>query len=123
VSQTQAPAGFPSTHWSIVAAAVASDTPASAGALAELLRRYRSPLVAHVCFRFHTSSDEAEDLVHSFIEQKVLQRELLHRANPRRGKFRTFLLESLDNFVRDQFRRQNRQKRKAETIPLEELTG
>jgi DNA-directed RNA polymerase specialized sigma24 family protein len=113
---------FPSTHWSIVAAAAADDTPGSTLALGELLRRYRSPLVTHIRFRFGAPQDDAEDFVHSFIEQKVLRRHLLGQARQGRGKFRAFLLEVLDNFVRDQFRRQNRQKRKGETVPLDGLS-
>ena len=118
MNQTQTPGAFPSTHWSIVAEATAAGTPESARALSELLRRYRSPLLAHVGLRFGTTVEDGEDLVRSFIEKKVLQKELVQQANQRQGKFRTFLLESLDNFVRDQFRRQQRQKRRAEPVPL-----
>lgn len=121
MNQTQTSGAFPSTHWSIVAKAAAASTPENARALSELLRRYRSPLVAHVGLRFPATFEDAEDLVHSFIEKKVLQKDLIQQANQQRGRFRTFLLESLDNFVRDQFRRQQRQKRKAETVPLHEL--
>ena len=74
----------------------------------------------HVMHRFRLRREDAEDEVQDFIEAKGFLLDLLRRADRKRGKFRTFLMQSLDNHVRDAFRRSNRQKRKGEMVPLEE---
>lgn len=111
---------FPSTHWSQVAAAGAADIEIRNRALGQLLQRYRGPLLKHLKYRFRLTREDAEDHLHSFIEQKVMEQGILKRSNRERGKFRTFLLQSLDNYVRDAMRWANRRKRKATTVPLDE---
>src|SRR5262249_42275542 len=72
----------------------------------ELLRRYWPALRAHLVYRKHVPPDRAEDLVQSFIQEKILERNLLQVADPGRGKFRTFLLTALDRFVIDCWRKE-----------------
>jgi DNA-directed RNA polymerase specialized sigma24 family protein len=103
---------FPSTHWSSVSRARQPESPLGHQALSDLLLAYRAPLLVHLTTRFHVPPDEAEDWCHSFIEKKILERQILKTARPERGRFRTFLLHALDNFVIDEWRRLNRQKRR-----------
>jgi RNA polymerase sigma-70 factor (ECF subfamily) len=75
-------------------------------ALDTLLRRYWPALVAHLVHKMQLPRDRAEDLVQSFIQEKLLERNLLERADPAKGKFRTYLLTALDRFVIDCWRKQ-----------------
>jgi RNA polymerase sigma-70 factor (ECF subfamily) len=82
-------------------------------AMEELCSRYWYPLYAYVR-RQGTSAEEAEDLTQGFFEH-LLRRERLAQANQARGKFRTFLLAALQNFLNDQRDHSNRIKRGGRT--------
>jgi hypothetical protein len=97
--------GYPTTHWSQIFLAGDQDQAEGQDALDRLLRRYYHPLLAHLRFKFHATDDDARDWLQSFVEKKVLQARLLTRARRERGRFRTFLLNALDNFVLSEFRR------------------
>jgi RNA polymerase sigma factor (sigma-70 family) len=92
---------FPSTHWSVVLAAGRSQAePAMAGAaLAELCQIYWAPLYGFVRSRGHAMHD-AQDLTQSFFAY-VLEHKVYARADRQKGRFRSFLLASLKNFLAD----------------------
>ena len=78
-------------------------------ALEQLLIRYQPVLKAHLVVKKGTSPDEADDLVQSFIQEKILERNLLASFDSAKGKFRTFLLTSFDRFVIDLWRKASRE--------------
>jgi len=92
---------FPSTHWSVVLAAGSSQVgPEIAGtALAELCQIYWAPLYGFVRSRGHAMHD-AQDLTQSFFAY-VLEHKVYARADRQKGRFRSFLLASLKNFLAD----------------------
>jgi RNA polymerase sigma-70 factor (ECF subfamily) len=96
---------FPTTNWSNVRDAGTADAGRNA-ALDDLLRRYWPALWAHLVYKKKVPPDRAEDLVQSFIQVKMLEGNVLQRANPDKGKFRTFLLTALDRFVIDCHRKE-----------------
>jgi RNA polymerase sigma-70 factor (ECF subfamily) len=102
---------FPSTHWSVVLAAGRSQTePDIAGAaLAELCQAYWAPLYSFVRGRGYSVHD-AQDLTQSFFAY-LLERKVYARADRQKGKFRTFLLASLKNFLADAADRERTLKR------------
>jgi DNA-directed RNA polymerase specialized sigma24 family protein len=102
---------FPPTHWTSILLAGRCDDPAGHQALSRLLERYQAPLLLHLQWRFRCTEDQAEDWFQGFVEKKVLEKELLTHAQRSRGRFRTFLLSALDNFVKDELRRELRDKR------------
>jgi RNA polymerase sigma-70 factor (ECF subfamily) len=102
----EGPDSFPTTNWSNVRAAANPESPGRRVALDDLLRRYRPALWAHLVYRKKEATDRADDVVQSFILQKVLQGSLLAVADPARGKFRTLLLTALDRFWIDCRRRE-----------------
>jgi DNA-directed RNA polymerase specialized sigma24 family protein len=95
---------YPSTHWSLIRRAALNDEREGEGALNELVSRYYRALLAHVRFKFGTTDEQGRDLIQGFTERKILARKLLQSADAGRGRFRTFLLNALDNYVVDDFR-------------------
>ena len=78
-------------------------------ALAELCRGYWAPLYAFVRSRGHTVHD-AQDLTQSFFAY-LLEHKVYARANRQKGRFRSFLLASLKNFLADAADRERTLKR------------
>jgi len=102
---------FPTTHWSLVdLAAVGRDT-TGRDALGRLLARYWPALKTHLIVKKRIESNEAEDLVQGFIENKILERDLMSTAESGRGRFRSLLATALDNYVANQMRQRNAAKR------------
>jgi DNA-directed RNA polymerase specialized sigma24 family protein len=95
---------FPSTHWSEVGRAGATDVSAAREALASLLRRYLPAMKVHLTRKRRLGDDEADELLQDFVADKVLDRRFVAAADARRGRFRSFLLTSLDHFLVDRVR-------------------
>src|SRR5882672_9625234 len=103
---------FPTTHWSqIQQAAGDREDEACREELGQLLARYLPVLQLFVESRWGVDHHRAEDLTQSFIEKRILEQDFLRNAQRGRGKFRTFLLASLSSFVKDEWKREHRQKR------------
>jgi RNA polymerase sigma factor (sigma-70 family) len=83
--------------------------PGSLAALTELCRLYWYPLYAFARRRGHGPPD-AQDLTQGFFLHLLKNRALKH-AHPLKGKFRSFLLASFQNFASDETARARRQKR------------
>lgn len=104
-----APAAFATTHWSVVLAAGHGSSPAAAEALARLCREYWRPLYSYVRRRGYEVHD-AEDLVQAFFE-RAIEKNYVGDAERHRGRFRTFLLASLEHFLAKEWQRSQRLKR------------
>ena len=102
---------FPSTHWSAVLAAGRRQTEPEVAhaALAELCQTYWAPLYSFVRSRGYTVHD-AQDLTQSFFAY-MIERKIYARADRQKGRFRSFLLASLKNFLADAFDRDRTLKR------------
>ncbi len=100
---------FGTTHWSVVLAAGQSASPQSAEALEKLCRTYWYPLYACVRRQGH-SPEDAQDLTQEFFA-RFLKKDHLSRADRERGRFRTFLLASLQNFLRHEWEKARAQRR------------
>ena len=96
--------GMSATHWSLIERAGAAPGAGRREALDELLRRYLVPMRRHLCARFRMTPADAEDRVQSFIAARVLDANLLARADRSRGRFRNFLLTALNRFVCNELR-------------------
>jgi RNA polymerase sigma-70 factor (ECF subfamily) len=100
---------FQSTHWSAVLAAGQADSPQAAAALETLCRAYWPPLYAFIRRRGH-NPEEAQDLTQEFFAQ-FLKRNDLATTAPGKGRFRSFLLAVLKNFLVNEWHRGQCQKR------------
>jgi RNA polymerase sigma-70 factor (ECF subfamily) len=107
---TTKPVGvFATTHWTLVMDAADSQAPGSLAALEQLCQAYWFPLYAYVR-RLGRSAEDASDLTQEFFA-RVLEKKTLKVADQERGKFRTFLLTALKNFLAKEHEKANRQKR------------
>jgi RNA polymerase sigma factor (sigma-70 family) len=100
---------FPTTHWSRVVAAGDPGTPRAREALAALCGAYWYPLYAYVRSRGH-SPEQAQDMTQDFFAY-LLERDLFAKADPDRGRFRSFLRTVCGRFLADRQDRQNAVKR------------
>ena len=97
-------ASFASTHWSIVAQSAQTDVPEAANALAQLCETYWAPIYSFIRRRGYAPSD-AEDLTQSFFAY-FLRTKAYSRTDRLHGKFRSFLLASVKNFLADNWDRE-----------------
>jgi len=103
------PRGFATTHWSVVLNAGDSVSPHSSTALDSLCRAYWYPLYAYVRRRGH-DPDSAKELTQEFFAQ-LLAKRLLAGVDPRKGKFRSWLLGVMNHFLAHEWAKVNAQKR------------
>jgi len=104
-------AGFPVTRWTLIDRAGAADGVGQPNAISELVRMYSPALRAHLLQSLKYDEHRADDLLQGFLATKVLEQRLIGHADPKRGRFRTFLLAALDRYVIDEHRRDGARKR------------
>ena len=113
--------GFHTTHWTVILEARNDKGTESRNALANLCATYWYPLYAFIR-RQGTASHEAEDLTQEFFSQ-FLQRNGLANVHPAAGKFRSFLLACLKNFLANERERARAQRRGGGRMPMSLDTG
>src|SRR4051812_31515525 len=103
-------AGFQTTHWTLVLRARQTQSEISGQkALSNFCEAYWPPLYAFLRHRGH-ASPEAQDLVQGFFAH-LLEQNTLSRADQEKGRLRTFLLGSLQNFLFNEYDRAHALKR------------
>ena len=107
---------FATTHWSLVLAAGHSSRPDAATALATLCETYWYPLYAYVR-RSGYRAEDAQDLVQGFFAA-LREKRYVKTADRERGRFRSFLLASLNHFLTTEGRRRSARKRGGGRLPL-----
>ncbi len=105
------PRAFVTTRWSVIlsAANVEGGEQKAHDALSELCRTYWRPIFSFVCQRGY-STEDAQDLTQDFF-LKILEGHWLERADRNRGRFRSLLLKSLQNFLINAAERTHTRKR------------
>ena len=102
---------FNTTRWSVVLSCVdeAGGTEKMHTALAELCKTYWRPVFAFIQ-RLGRSPPDARDLTQDFFVM-LLKGQLLQRANPTCGRFRSLVLKPLEDFLRDAQAKRSARKR------------
>ena len=100
---------FEATRWSEVLDAAQSQSSTGFQALARLCERYWPALYAFARHRGH-SPEDAQDLVQGFFEHLIESR-ALGTVAPAKGRFRSFLLASFQNFIATEQRHARAEKR------------
>jgi len=106
---------FLTTHWSLIEG-IKKNEDEDHALIGLLLERYWKPVY---CFlrRKGFNNEQSKDLTQGFFCEVVLNRHLVQRADTCKGRFRTFVLNALDQYVLDQQRKEIAQKR----IPRDKL--
>ena len=109
-------AQFQETRWSLVLEAGESDPERAFRALEQLCSHYWFPIYAFVR-RSGRDHHEAQDITQGFFAA-LLSREAFQGVVRQGSKFRTFLLASLKNYLRDEWAKQAALKRGGGTLPI-----
>lgn len=107
---------FEATDWKTVIEACQGNNEGSFVALDKLCGTYRYPLYVYVRKKGFNSHD-AEDFVQGFFAH-LLSTEGLKTVNQGKGKFRSFLIASLENYISKERERSHAQKRGGGTKTL-----
>jgi RNA polymerase sigma-70 factor (ECF subfamily) len=112
---------FTTTHWSVVLEAAQPGSPGGVEAFGQLYRDYWYPLYAYVRRRGR-SHHEAEELTQDFFVS-LLDKERLCGLERGGGRFRSFLLKALQNYLANAYDRSNALKRGGgcAVVPLREV--
>lgn len=104
---------FATTRWTLIARAQ-GDSAAARAALEELCRAYWPPIYAYIrtSLRSRDDAEAARDLTQGFFVV-LFERRLLGRVDRSRGRFRSFLLIAVRNYLADEWSRARAQKRGA----------
>jgi RNA polymerase sigma factor (sigma-70 family) len=107
---------FATTQWSIVLAAGDGRAPDSRQALASLCEAYWLPVYAYVR-RLTPSAADSQDLTQGFFAH-LLETDAIAKADPERGRFRTFLLTAAKNYLANERQKARAEKRGGGKAPL-----
>jgi len=110
---------FQSTRWSVVLLSAHGQAPGCKEALADLCKVYWYPLYAFIRHRGY-SPEDSQDLVQGFF-LCLIEYKTLSRVDRSKGKFRSFLLASLQNYLSNEADRSHCLKRggKAEFVHID----
>src|SRR5436309_8647335 len=97
-------ANFTQTHWTLVVTAGGPTSTEARDALNKLCQGYWYPLYAFIRSKGN-DSHKAKDLTQSFFTH-LLETEMIKKVDQKEGRFRSFLLASLTNFLHDERRRE-----------------
>ncbi len=100
---------FQTTSWSLIAQA-GTDAPEGREAVEKLCGMYWPPLYAFLRGSGRSPTD-AEDLLQGFFLY-LLEHDVVSYADPQRGRFRTFLIASVKQFLSREHLRDNAQRRR-----------
>ena len=111
---------FLTTHWSIVEGVAMADEASSRALIESLLEDYWKPVYCYLRRKGY-SNEEAKDLTQGFFHEVVLERHLVEKADPAKGRFRSFLLMALNRYLANVRKRDERQRRapRGRLVPLE----
>ena len=106
---------FAPTQWSVILAAGRSEAnpELARSALGQLCQTYWAPLYTFVRSR-GSSPHDAQDITQSFFAY-LIEHKIYARADRQKGKFRSFLLASLKNFMAHERDREQRSSGAADT--------
>jgi RNA polymerase sigma factor (sigma-70 family) len=106
------PMTFQTTHWSVVLTAGQDGDTKASTALERLCQTYWFPIYTYLR-RQNREREDAQDLTQGFFEH-LLQNQRLQTVRPHKGKFRSFLLASLKNFLANEWDKRRALKRGGE---------
>jgi RNA polymerase sigma-70 factor (ECF subfamily) len=113
---------FLTTEWTVIDHIRSGDQSSSAVLMNDLLKKYWKPVYCYLR-RKGFDNERAKDLTQGFFHEIVLKRSLIEHADKSRGRFRTFLLTALQQYIAEAHRKQHFRKAKPKgfLLSLDEL--
>ncbi|MEJ2705183.1 MAG: hypothetical protein P8Z79_22310, partial [Sedimentisphaerales bacterium] len=110
---------FLTTHWSLIED-VKEHEDKDRALVGLLLERYWKPVYCYMRRKGY-DNEQAKDLTQGFFQEVVLNRHLVGRADSSKGRFRSFLLHALNQYLVDERRRETTRKHipRDKLIPLD----
>jgi len=110
---------FLTTHWSMLEG-IKKRGDKERNLIGLLLERYWKPVYCYLRRKGY-DNEQAKDLTQGFFHEVVLDRDLIDRADPSKGSFRTLLLHALNHYLVDEQRKERARKRipKDKLVPLD----
>jgi RNA polymerase sigma-70 factor (ECF subfamily) len=108
---------FPTTHWTVIKNAADPSSPAYRASLEHLAATYWRPIYAYFRRKWNRPDPDAKDLTQQFFAA-LCEREFLRHLSPEHGRFRSYVMAALDNFVRLEYRAKSRLKRGGGAAPV-----
>jgi RNA polymerase sigma factor (sigma-70 family) len=123
IDDRSGPQWFGATEWTWIVKAGNLDSPQRGQALERICKAYWTPIYNFIR-RYYREPQDAKDLAQAFIA-RLLEQNFWARADPAKGRFRTFLLKALRNFLADHHDRMTADKRggRFSFVSLNELDG
>jgi DNA-directed RNA polymerase specialized sigma24 family protein len=88
---------FLTTHWTLIHQ-IKSDEDKDRALINLMLERYWKPVYCYLRRKGY-DNESAKDLTQGFLHEVVLNRELIHKADRSRGRFRSLLLTALNRYL------------------------
>ncbi len=110
-------ATFLTTHWSLIEN-IQTEQDKDRALIGLLLKRYWKPIYCYLSRKGY-DNERAKDLTQDFLNEVVLNRNLVQRAEQSKGRFRTFLLHALNQYLLDEHRKETARKH----IPKDKLVS
>jgi len=108
---------FLTTHWTLIEG-IKSQADTNKALIGLLLDRYWKPVYCYLRRKGY-DNEQAKDLTQDFFHEVVLNRNMVQRAQQCKGRFRSFLLHALNQFLIDQARERKAIKR----VPRDKLVS
>jgi len=98
---------FPKTSWTLLGPLKTATDDERREIVDAFLRSYWQPLAAFARWRFNLQQCDVDDLVQSFIADKVVGKHILNEVDRGRGRLRSFLQKSLEHYGIDKARKRS----------------
>jgi RNA polymerase sigma factor (sigma-70 family) len=114
---------FRTTRWTLILKAAQASTGEARAALATLCERYWYPVYAFVRRRGYAPED-AQELTQEFFS-RLIDKHVVQDARPERGRFRSFLLATVSDFLANEWDRAHTVKRggRHTILPIDGSSG
>jgi hypothetical protein len=112
---------FLTTHWSLIDG-IQIKTDKNQALIGLLLEKYWKPVYCYIRSKGH-DNEQSKDLTQGFFYEVVLNHKLVQRADRSKGRFRSFLLHALNQYLINETKKSNVRRRipKDKLIPLENI--
>jgi RNA polymerase sigma-70 factor (ECF subfamily) len=111
---------FLTTNWSLIGQAGSGDEDSSRTLIGLLMNRYWRPIYCYLRRKGY-GNEQSKDLTQGFFHEVVLGHHLIEKADPAKGRFRSFLLIALNRYLINVRNEETAQKRipKEKLVPLD----